>query len=129
MRTENGREYGDLLKFEDFDYLARVTSGLVATLSELALGPARPAGAIEAIGRQLAYDANLRWNAVPGAVAYDVVWRRTTDAQWTAARTVGNVTSATIPGYSRDIYLFGVRAVDASGRRGVVSPCNPVRGA
>lgn len=127
VRTENGREYGDLLKFEDFDYLARVTSGLVATLSELALGPARPAGAIEAIGRQLDYDANLRWTAVPGAASYDVVWRRTTDAQWTAARNVGNVTTATIPGYSRDIYVFGVRAVDASGRRSVVSPCNAQR--
>jgi hypothetical protein len=127
VRVENGRQFGDLIAFEDFDYLARVTRGLVATLAELALGPARPANAIQVLGTELAYDPTLRWDAVAGASGYEVVWRRTTDPIWTHARAVGNVTAATIAGYNRDRYSFGVRTVDANGRRSVVSPCTPKR--
>jgi hypothetical protein len=127
VRVENGRRFGDLLEFEDFDYLARVTRGLVATLAELALGPARPAHAIQVLGTELGYDPTLRWDPAAGATGYEVVWRRTTDAVWTHARVVGDVTSATVAGYNRDRYSFGVRAVDANGRRSVVSFCTPTR--
>jgi hypothetical protein len=71
------------------------------------------------------YDAHLQWDRVAGAAGYEVVWRKTTDATWTGARAVGDVTTATIPGYSRDRYAFGVRAVGASGHRSVVSFCPP----
>ena len=125
VRVENGHQFGDLAQYEDFDYLARVTRGLIGTLAELTLGPARPENALEPIGTQLAYDATLQWDKVPGAVAYEIVWRKTTDSLWTGTRNVGNVATATIPGYNRDRYAFGVRAIDAEGRRSVVSFCTP----
>jgi hypothetical protein len=45
-----------------------------------------------------------------------VVWRLTTEPEWTGAEDVGNVTEATIP-LSKDNWLFGVRAYDEEGWR------------
>ncbi len=42
VRTENGVEYGDQMKYMDFDYLARVTRYNVSVLAALAVGPGRP---------------------------------------------------------------------------------------
>src|SRR5579883_594593 len=39
VRTENGVEYGDLLKFVDFDYVARVARLNAATMAVLASAP------------------------------------------------------------------------------------------
>src|SRR5204863_473360 len=43
VRIENGIEYGDLLKFVDFGYVANVARVNAATLASLALAPAPPA--------------------------------------------------------------------------------------
>ncbi len=125
LRTENGVEYGDLPKFMDFDYLARVTRYNVAVLASLAIGPGRPASA-SVLTRNLDNRTQLNWTAVPGAVSYEVVRRKTTDAVWTEATDVGGVTAVTLP-YSKDNWLFGVRAVDAQGHRGVPAFPLPVR--
>ncbi|GAC1568530.1 MAG: M20/M25/M40 family metallo-hydrolase [Vulcanimicrobiaceae bacterium] len=123
VRVENGRRYGDLLAYVDFDYLARVTKLNVAGIADLALAPAPPSVTLDA--RELGYDSTLAWGAVPQAVAYDILWRRTTDATWTHAKRVGNVTAATLP-LSKDDWLFGVRALDAAGHVSVASFPSPV---
>jgi len=124
-RTENGVEYGDFAKYMDFDYLARVTRYNVAVLASLALGPGRPASAfIEA--KDLTNKTTLNWAAVPGAMSYEVVRRKTTDAVWTSVTDAGSATSLTLP-FSKDNWLFGVRAVDAQGHRGVVAFPTPQR--
>jgi Zn-dependent M28 family amino/carboxypeptidase len=125
VRMENGVQYGDLLKYVDFDYLKRVTQYNVASLASLALGPGRPATA-SVITKDLTNDTTLSWSAVPGATSYDVVRRATTDAVWTNSENVGNVTTVTLP-YSKDNWLFGIRAVDAEGHRSVVAFPLPVR--
>jgi len=125
VRVENGIQYGDLQKFMDFDYLARVTRYNVAVLASLAMGPGRPDSA-SILTRRLDNDTQLAWTAVPGAVRYEVVRRKTTDPVWTEVTDVGNVTEATLP-YSKDNWLFAVRAVDARGRRGVPAFPVPVR--
>jgi hypothetical protein len=125
VRTENGIEYGDLQKYMDFDYLARVTRYNVAVLASLALGPGRPAIA-SVLTKELDNKTQLTWTAVPGAASYEVVRRKTTDAVWTEVTDVGNVTAVTMP-YSKDNWLFGVRAVDAQGHRGVPAFPLPVR--
>ncbi len=124
-RTENGVEYGDLPKFMDFDYLARVTRYNVAVLATLALGPGRPDSA-SVLTKALDNRTQLTWTPVPGAVTYEVVRRRTTDAVWTEVTDVGNVTEVTLP-YSKDTWLFGVRAVDAQGHHGVPTFPLPLR--
>jgi hypothetical protein len=124
-RTENGVEYGDFAKYMDFDYLARVTRYNVAVLASLALGPGRPASAfIET--KDLTNKTTLSWAAVPGAATYEVVRRKTTDAVWTSVTDAGAATSITLP-FSKDNWLFGVRAVDAQGHRGVVAFPTPQR--
>lgn len=125
VRVENGVQYGDLVAFMDFDYLARVTQYNVATLAALALGPGRPK-TVSILTRVLTNDTTLEWTPVPHAVSYEIVRRATTEATWTNASDAGNVTSATVP-YSKDNWLFGVRAVDAQGHRGVVAFPTPVR--
>ena len=125
IRTENGVEYGDLLKFMDFDYLARVTRYNVSVLASLAMGPGCPDSA-KVLTKQLDNRTELTWRTVPGAASYEVVRRKTTEPTWTAVTDVGNVTAATLP-YSKDNWLFGIRAVDAQGRRGVPAFPVPVR--
>jgi Peptidase family M28 len=125
VRTENGVEYGDLQKFMDFDYLARVTRYNVSVLASLALGPGRTDSAW-VLTKALDNKTQLTWKPVPGAASYEVVRRKTTDAVWTDATDVGNVTAATLP-YSKDNWLFAVRAVDAQGHRGVPAFPLPVR--
>jgi hypothetical protein len=125
VRTENGIEYGDLQKFMDFDYLARVTRYNVSVLASLAIGPGRPDSA-SVLTRELDNKTQLAWSAVPGAVTYEVARRKTTEAVWTGVTDVGDVTAVTMP-YSKDNWLFAVRAVDAQGHRGVPAFPLPVR--
>jgi hypothetical protein len=125
VRTENGVRYGDLPEFMDFDYLARVTRYNVAVLASLAMGPGRPDSA-KVLTKALDNRTQLTWMPVPGAVTYEVVRRKTTDAVWSDVTDVGNVTAVTMP-YSKDNWLFAVRAVDAQGHRGVPAFPQPQR--
>ncbi|MDQ2680669.1 MAG: M20/M25/M40 family metallo-hydrolase [Candidatus Eremiobacteraeota bacterium] len=125
VRIENGIEYGDLQKYMDFDYLARVTKMNVAALAALALGPDVPAK-VQMLTRTLGYDATLRWKTVPRATAYEIVWRATDSPVWQYSKDVGNVTQATVK-VSKDDFILGVRAVDAQGHRSVVVYPTPVR--
>ena len=124
VRVENGVQYGDLVRYVDFAYLARVTQLNIAALATLALAPAAPAPLLTA--RELAYTSTLVWNRMPGATAYELVWRRTYEPTWTHAKSVGDVTTATLP-LSKDDWLFGVRSVDAAGHRSPVAFPTPVR--
>ncbi len=125
VRVENGIQYGDLQRFMDFDYLARVTRMNVAALAALALGPEPPRG-VQMLTRSLGYDSTLRWQAAPHAVAYEIVWRATTAPMWQESKDVGNVTQATVP-VSKDDYILGVRSIDADGMRSPVVYPVPVR--
>ena len=125
VRTENGVEYGDLPKYMDFDYLARVTRYNASVLASLAVGPGRPDSAF-VLTKALDNRTQLTWFAVPGAATYEVVRRKTTSATWTDVTDVGNVTAVTLP-FSKDNWLFAVRAVDARGHRSVPTFPVPVR--
>ena len=59
---------------------------------------------------------------------YEVVWRDTTEPDWTHAIAVGKVTSASLPNAPKDNYFFGVRALDTSGHRSPVAFPEPDRG-
>jgi hypothetical protein len=121
VRVENGAQYGDLLQYVDFDYLAKVTRYNVASLATLALAPASPKPSV--LTKVL---TTLTWNAVPRAVRYEVLRRSTTDPTWTSVEDAGNVTQITLH-FSKDNWLFGVRSIDAEGHRSVVAYPTPVR--
>ena len=78
VRTEKGIEYGDLLKFVDFDYVANVARLNAATLASLASSPAPPAE-VHLLTKQLENDSKIEWKPSAGASAYEVLWRKTTD--------------------------------------------------
>ncbi|HLJ83213.1 MAG TPA: M28 family metallopeptidase [Candidatus Eremiobacteraceae bacterium] len=125
VRVQDGVQYGDLPQFMDFDYLAQTTRANIAALAALAMAPPRPAGA-QLVAAHLGYDTTLRWSAVSGAASYEIVWRATNAADWQFSKDVGDVTSATVP-YSKDDYIFGVRAVDDAGHASVASYPTAVR--
>jgi len=123
----NGVEHGDLPKFVDFNYVARVARLNMATLASLASAPAPPA-AVKVDMSKLENDTTLLWQPSPDGLAksYEVVWRDTTAPQWEHSKNVGNVTTATMP-ESKDNVIFGVRAVDGKGHRSLVVVPMPQR--
>jgi hypothetical protein len=127
LRTEDGKVYGDLIEFVDFDYTARVTKVNAATLASLALAPAAPA-AVKVRTDKLTNDTTLVWqaNPEPDVAGYRVVWRETTASQWQNSKYVGNVLETTI-NLSKDNYFFGVQAVDKDGNVSVATYPLPLR--
>ncbi len=115
-RVENGKQYGDLPEFVDFDYVAKVTRVNAVALASLALAPASPRDVqMETI--QLENNTTLRWkaNVEPDLAGYKIVWRDTTAPFWQHSKDVGNVTRATIDGVSKDNFIFGLVAYDKDG--------------
>jgi hypothetical protein len=115
VRTENGIEFGDVLKFVNFDYVANVARLNSATLASLAAAPAPP-GKVRLQTKELENNSTLTWDISPGNASYEVLWRATTSPEWEKVQAVGNVTRATLP-ISKDNVIFAVRAVDAQGHR------------
>lgn len=128
VRVENGVQYGDLPQFVDFAYIAKVTRVNVAALASLALAPARPSGAVVLTSR-LTNDTDLQWmpNHEPDLDHYEIVWRDTDAPMWQHSRAVGNVTTYTVKGLSKDNYIFGIRAVDKAGHRSPATFPKPKR--
>ncbi|HEY1937298.1 MAG TPA: M28 family peptidase [Candidatus Angelobacter sp.] len=126
VRTENGIEYGDLLKFVDFDYVANVARLNAATLASLASAPAPPTD-VHLLTKQLENDSKIEWKPAPGATAYEVLWRKTTDADFPEE----NVQRTTEPKVdlsdSKDNVIFGVRSVDAKGHKSLIVIPEPER--
>jgi hypothetical protein len=121
----NGIEYGDLSKFVDFDYVARVARLNAATLASLASAPAPPIN-VKMQTKDLDNDTTLTWEPSTGAAAYEVVWRATNAADWEYVQTVSSGTRATLK-VSKDNVIFGVRAVDAAGHRSLPVAPEPER--
>jgi hypothetical protein len=125
VRTENGTEYGDLPKFVDFDYVARVAKLNATTLAALASAPAPPAN-VKIVTKDLENNSTLKWDASHGASGYEVVWRATSAPEWEHVQSVGNVMQATLK-LSKDNVIFAVRAVDNEGHRSLPVVPTPER--
>lgn len=113
--VEADESTGDLPKYVSADYMAQVARLNVATLARLASAPPTPQR-FRAFGA-MSHTTELSWDASPGAVAYEVLWRETTSNTWQHAQRVEGTEldlDVTI-----DNYYWGVRAVSASGHSGL----------
>jgi hypothetical protein len=119
-------QFGDLIEFVDFDYIARVVKVNGAALWSLATAPGTPKnlqihttppGTLAGVNT-----TTLTWDASTESslAGYEVVSRETTAPDWTSVIDVGNVTTVTLD-ISKDNVQFGLRAVDQAGRRSPVA--------
>ena len=114
IRTENGKKYGDLIEFMDFNYLRTNTAVNVSVLANLAKSPQRPEN-VKMDVKDLTNSTTLSWEKpLSGKVkGYTVLVRETASSVWTE-KIFTTSTSITIP-YSKDNYLFAVRSVSENG--------------
>jgi hypothetical protein len=125
VQVVGGVQFGDLLEFVDFNYVARVARVNAATLWALASSPATPKNVQIHVSPPVNFSGTnltpLTWNANPESnlAGYEVVTRATTSPVWTNTINVGNVTSVTL-NIAKDNVQFGVRAVDSDGNRSPV---------
>lgn len=127
VRVENGIQYGDLLQFVDFSYVANVARLNAATLATLAASPGIPTE-LKIVTAKLENGTTLSWKPPEGVAAeglhYELLWRETTASDWqyvqqVRAGSADETVTLTAP-ISKDNVIFGVRAVDAAGHRGLV---------
>lgn len=118
LRTENGIEYGDKLKFVNFDYAKKLTAVNAITMASLAWAP--PAPTKVAIGGIVEPSAKLKWDKVSGAIGYKIYWRDTTSPTWDHSRFVGDVSEFTLDGIVIDNYFFGIAAIGKDGHESTV---------
>jgi peptidase M28-like protein len=114
----------------DIRYLAQNARVNVAGVASLALAPPAPVVTNQRgqmmIGRQPSgYDANLRWNASPGAAGYRIYWRDGWAIDWQHTQAVGDVTEFMLPKLSIDNFVFGVAAVGPGGHESLISAYLP----
>lgn len=117
VRVENGVQYGDLVDFVDFDYIARVGRVNAASLWSLANAPTSPQN-VTVNATLLSNDSQFNWimsneELIEG---YEAVWRPTNAPFWTHVVPLGMVNTATLD-LSKDNVIIGIRAVGKNGYR------------
>jgi hypothetical protein len=118
-RVENGREYGDLIKFLNFEFLGNVARANAETLRRLALAPAAPKDVTVSGG--VTPDAKLTWSAEedPAREGFEILWRETTDPRWSVYDLVSAPGENVLKGVSTDNRFFAVRSVGKNGARSI----------
>lgn len=118
LRIEDDIEYGDRLKFVNFDYAGKLTAVNAISMASIAWAPPEPGNV--AIGGIVEPSAKLKWDKVSGAVGYKIYWRDTTSPIWDNSRYVGDVNEFTLDGIVIDNYFFGVSSVGKDGHESVI---------
>ena len=118
-RVENGREYGDLVKFMNFAFLGNVARANAESLRQLALAPAAPADVTVSGG--VTPDAKLAWSAEEDAerAGFEILWRETTEPRWSVLDLAAASGETILKGVSTDNHFFAVRSVGTNGARSI----------
>lgn len=111
----------DTLADVNFGYVAKVARLNLATVVSLAAAPARPVQTAYRRDRASGGQAfTIEWSAVPGAVRYELLVRRTTAPTYTRIVDAGARTSFLLDEQLDDVWV-GVRAVGADGHRSLTT--------
>ncbi len=118
LRVEKGVEYGDLIKFMDFEYLRKNTCVNLASLANLAKSPSMPQDVVLDV-RGLGNSTNLNWKAPKSGKVkgYYVLMRETAMPYWQKKFFTTNL-KISLP-YSKDNYFFAVQSVSEDGNEGL----------
>ena len=119
IRTENGIEYGDKLKFVNFDYAKKLTAVNAINLASIASAPTAPKNV--SIGGIVEASVKLKWDKVESAKGYKIYWRDTTSPTWDFSRYVNDLNEFTLDGIVIDNYFFGVAAVGKNGYESLIT--------
>lgn len=118
---ENGKQYGDLSEFVDFDFVARVGRVNGAALWSLANSAGAPQN-VRVNTTALGNDSIFYWDPPAGGEdgidGYEVIFRATDTPFWTHVIDVGLVNEVTVD-LSKDNVIFGIRSRSVDGFRGV----------
>ncbi len=127
VRIENGKQYGDLPEFIDFEYVRKITALNCAVLANLAMAPLAPDNVYIDV-KELTNKTKLQWKeSLYGKKPYGyfVLMRETYQPFWEKKFFV-NDTSIILP-YSKDNYFFAVQSVDEEGHESLPIFPFPVR--
>jgi hypothetical protein len=116
----------DVLQWVNFGYVANVARLNAAVIASIAAAPPPPQNFFAR--RQSSTggnDWNLTWNAAPGAVGYEVLYKTTFAPTWEKLIPVGNTTSYTLT-YQLDDGMGGLRSIGADGSRSIAVAVPPV---
>ena len=118
-RTENGVEYGDSMKYLNFEFISNVAMYNAKALRQLALAPSPPtkvtlAGAVTP-------DAKVSWFAEDDRdrAGFEILWRETTEPRWEVYAFATSPGETVLKGVSTDNHFFAVRSVGKNGARSI----------
>lgn len=124
-RVEDGVEYGDLQKFMDFDFLAKVTQLNTDAALRLANAPAPPTSAF--CEGAVKPDTTVTFEAGEDAErsGFEILSRDTTEARYTVVQKVDAAGSHVLSGVRIDDADFAVRSVGRNGERSIAVAAKP----
>lgn len=114
VRIENGKQYGDLPEFVDYNYLKKNVAANIAVLASLAKSPSKPEK-VEIEVKKLTNSTTLHWEKPKAGklAGYYVLVRETESPIW-QKRIFTKDLSLKIP-LSKDNYIFAVQSVNETG--------------
>ena len=114
-RVEDGVEYGDLVKFMDFAFLAKVVRWNAEAADRLSQAPAPPTEVV--VEGAVKPDATVTFQAPAdaGRSGFEVLSRDTTETRWTVSKSVAEAGAVVMTGLTIDDRVFAVRSVGKNG--------------
>jgi len=118
VKEENGKKFGDLIEFVDFEYVRKIAAVNLAVLAEAAYAPLSPEKVFLET-RELGNDTKLKWTVSTGSkpAGFNILIRETSSPVW-EKKIYTTGTEAVIP-YSKDNYFFAVQSCDDKGHRSI----------
>ncbi|HEY0557079.1 MAG TPA: M28 family peptidase [Thermoanaerobaculia bacterium] len=125
VRVEKGVQYGDLIQYMDFPFVAEVAALNQLLLAELAAAPAPPKSAILSGAVTPAAKITIEAGDDAARQGFEILHRETTDARWHVLRPVERPGEVVLADTSTDNEYFAVRSVGRNGHRSFAVPCVP----